>query len=257
MSKAKLYEVPDATKPHVVGLLGDKAFMHLWDLALDTQASYLSKLVELKYTLVQGDGRIRVKGFADPNNGVKTLTSKGGIPAVFIKPSDHYPDVPSRLVSEASDWSATPSKVGPLLFPNLKERREVYGKRFRAVMPEPDWYTTARYNDVVAIDRNTERAIERVMPVEHEGTVELCLIRAYDKAQATEIAKSEGLPFAEVNTTPQGEPLALGWHGQKPSVDEVAAHNRVQDRQRAAARVQLDRELRDFEQRRRTELGLI
>ena len=65
------------------------------------------------------------------------------------------------------------------------------------------------------------------------------MIEAFDQAQAVEIARSAGLPRETVAITPGAEPLVLGWHHQKPSVDEIAAFDRVVARQRAEARVKL------------------
>ena len=252
----KLYDIPVEGEAHVVARIGEKALAHQWDLALDAHTRFLLKLMALAgFPAVQRDGRIRIAKFADPTNGVRTLTGQGGVPAVYVKYSNFLPSVPSRLVSGASGWSASASEIAPSLFADPKERLKLYEKHFGAVKPKAKRWTDARIGGSQATRRNTVDAIEAVLPPEHECEAELSLIEAFDQAQAVEIARSAGLPRETVAITVGGSPLVLGWHGQKPSVDEIAAYDRVVARQRADARVKLDRELRDFEQRRAEELG--
>jgi len=174
---------------------------------------------------------------------------------VYVKHSNFLPSVPSRLVSGASGWSASASEIAPSLFPALKDRLAIYEKYCVAVKPKAKRWTDARIGGSHATRRNTVDAIEAVLPPEHSCEADLSLIEAFDQAQAVEIARSAELPRETVGITVDGEPLVLGWHGQKPSVDEIAAYDRVVARQRADARVKLDRELQDFERRRAEELG--
>jgi hypothetical protein len=255
MTASKRFEIPVEGEAFVRGLLAEKVFASLCDRALDTEASYPGKLLSLAgYPLAHIGDRLRVQGFADPTNGVKTITSKRW-PAVYLKPSLFYPDHPSVLVSEASDWSAKPSKFASLLFPNVKERLAIYAKHFRGAVVKRTRYFGVRCGDSIVVDRDFVQAAQTATPAEHELEVDAILIEAYDQAQAVEIANSDGLPWAKVPITEEGEPVKLGWHGQRPTVDELACYDRVTTRQRDANRRRIAREVRDLEQRRSQELG--
>jgi hypothetical protein len=255
MTATKRFEIPVEGEAFVRGLLAAEVFVSLCDRAVDTEASYPSKLLDLAgYPLVHIGDRLRVQGFADPTNGVKTITSKRW-PAVYLKTSLYYPDHPSVLVSEASDWNAKPSQFAPLLFPNVKERLATYEKHFRGAVVKRIRYFGVRCGDSIVVDRDFVQAAESATPAEHELEVDAVLIEAYDQAQAVEIANSDGIPWAKVSITEEGEPVKLGWHGQRPTVDELACYDRVTTRQRDANRRRIAREVRDLEQRRAQELG--
>jgi hypothetical protein len=255
MTATKRFEVPAEGVAHVRGVLAEKVFASLCDRALDTEVSYPGKLLDLAgYPLVHIGDRLRVQGFADPTNGVKTITSKRW-PAVYLKPSLFYPDHPSVLVSEASDWSARPSTFAPILFPNVKERLALYEKHFRGAVVQRIRYFGVRCGDSIVVDRDFVKAAQSATPPEHELEVDAILIEAYDQAQAVEVANSDGIPWTRVSITAEGEPVKLAWHGQRPTVDELACYDRVTTRQRDANRKTIAREMRDLEQRRSHELG--
>jgi hypothetical protein len=255
VTATKRFEIPVEGEAFVRGLLAEKVFASLCDRALDTEASYPGKLLSLAgYPLAHIGDRLRVQGFADPTNGVKTITSKRW-PAVYLKPSLFYPDHPSVLVSEASDWSAKPSKFASLLFPNVKERLAIYAKHFRGAVVKRTRYFGVRCGDSIVVDRDFVQAAQTATPAEHELEVDAILIEAYDQAQAVEIANSDGLPWAKVPITEEGEPTVLSWHGQRPTVDELACFDRVTTRQRDANRKKIAREMRALEQQRSQELG--
>jgi hypothetical protein len=243
MTATKAFEVPDAEQAYVRGLLAEKVYASLCDRALDAEASYPSKLLDLAgYPLVHIGDRLRVSGFADPTNGVKTITSKRW-PAVYLKTSLYYPDHPSVLVSEASDWNAKPSKFASLLFPNVKERLAIYEKHFRGAVVKRIRYFGVRCRDSIVVDRDFVQAAQSATPAEHELELDGVLIEAFDQAQAVEIANSDGIPWTKMSITEEGEPTALGWHGQRPTVDELACFDRVTTRQRDANRRRIAREV--------------
>jgi hypothetical protein len=255
MSGSKRFETPVEGEAYVRGVLAEKVFTSLCDRALDTEASYPGKLLSLAgYPLVHIGDRLRVQGFADPTNGVKTITSKRW-PAVYLKPSLHYPDHASVLVSEASDWSARPSEFASLLFPDTKKRLALFAAHFRGAVVQRTRYFGIRCGDTIVVDRDFAKAAEAATPPEHELEVDAVLIEAYDQAQAVEIANSDGIPWTKVSITEEGEPTVLAWHGQRPTVDELASFDRVVMTRRTADRRRIAREVRDLEQRRSHELG--
>jgi hypothetical protein len=145
--------------------------------------------------------------------------------------------------------------LAPILFPNVKERLAIYEKHFRGAVVQRTRYFGIRCGDSIAVDRDFAKATEAATPPEHELEVDAVLIEAYDSGQASEIANSDGIPWAKVPITEQGEPTVLSWHGQRPTVDELACYDRVMMCERDANRRQIAREMRDLEQRRSQELG--
>ncbi len=143
----------------------------------------------------------------------------------------------------------------PILFPNVKERLATYEKHFRGAVVQRTRYFGIRCGDSIAVDRDFAKATEAATPPEHELEVDAVLIEAYDSGQASEIANSDGIPWAKAPITEQGEPTVLSWHGQRPTVDELACYDRVTTRKRDANRKMIAREVRDLEQRRSQELG--
>jgi hypothetical protein len=122
-------------------------------------------------------------------------------------------------------------------------------------LAKPSRYFAVRYDDTIEVDRDFAKAVEAAVPSEHELEIDALLIEAFDKPQADEIAGSDGIPWMQLEITELGESTLLGWHGQKPSVDEVAAYDRVTMHRRDANRRRIAREVRDLEQRRSQELG--
>jgi hypothetical protein len=145
--------------------------------------------------------------------------------------------------------------LAPILFPNVKERLAIYEKHFRGAVVQRTRYFGIRCGDSIAVDRDFAKATEAATPPEHELEVDAVLIEAYDSGQASEIANSDGIPWAKAPITEQGEPTVLSWHGQRPTVDELACYDRVTTRKRDANRKMIAREVRDLEQRRSQELG--
>jgi hypothetical protein len=137
----------------------------------------------------------------------------------------------------------------------VKERLAIYEKHFRGAVVQRTRYFGIRCGDSIVVDRDFAKAAQSATPPEHELEVDAILIEAYDQAQAVEIANSDGIPWTKVSITEEGEPAALSWHGQRPTVDELACYDRVTMRQRDANRRRIAREVRDLEQRRSQELG--
>jgi hypothetical protein len=254
---AKLFDIPDKDKPHVIATISDKALAYRCDKELDRLAGCASKLAEAAgFSIVQSGGRIRVEGFADPTNGMKTITATG-CPAIYIKPSSvPYPHDTARFVSEASDWASKPSEVAALLFPSSKARLALYAEHFRAAVVKPVRFTAARYDGLFTVDCNTVKAITDLLPAEHGLEVELLLISAYDPQQADDIAKHKDAPFATVNITSDGEPRTLAWHGQRPSTQEVACYDGMTARKDEQRRREIGRETREFRAQKLRAAGL-
>jgi hypothetical protein len=253
----KLYDIPVDGEPHVIAKISDKALAYRCDKELDKLAGCASKLAEVAgFPIVQSGGRIRVDGFADPTNGMKTITATG-CPSIYIKPSSvPYPHDTARFVSEASDWAAKPSEVAPILFPNVKSRIALYKEHFPAAVVKPGRYTAARSDGLFMTARDTEKAITELLPPEHGLEVERLLIEAYDAQQADDIAGHEDAPFTMVNITAEGEPRVLGWHNQRPSRQEVTCYDRMTAREGALRRQAIDRETREFRARKLRAAGL-
>ncbi len=230
---SELFEIPVEGAAYVRGKLGLKAFVNRCDSELDKSMVRLSRLVQSQYALTHIGSHVRVAGFKCPSCGTQTITSEG-LPPVVVRPGS-YPDSPSRLSCTACNkWSVRPSEVAPLLYPTPTERLRFYKDHLPGALAKPSRYFAVRYDDTVKVDRDFAKAVESAVPPEHELEIDVILIEAFDKPQADEIAGSDGLPWMQLEITELGESTLLGWHGQKPSVDEVAAHDRVEIRQRAA-----------------------
>jgi hypothetical protein len=258
------YDIPDKNEPRVVGKLGLKALTNRYDFNFDMLGpGTLPKLMELRgYTLSQLNGQLWVEDFVDPDSGAKEITA-AGTPAVFIKPAKfHIPGDrmninPARLVSVASDWSATQAEVLELLVPNPKERREVIDTDFRAAIPKRDWYFGSRYDGVVAIDRDPDEANKIVLPVQlDELTVDMLLMETFGEKQALEIVQSSGLPWKAVPITAQGEIIELNWHGQGATATETARYDHVMFRVNKEKRAAIALEVKAFRAQKLTAAGL-
>jgi hypothetical protein len=258
------YDIPDPDKPRVVGKIGLKALTARYDANLDMlPPGTLPRIMELGgYTLRQLNGQLWVENFVDPVSGAKKVTA-AETPACFVKPAPfHIPGdrqniSPARLVSSVSDWSARPSEVAQILWPNPKERREVIDTDFRGAIPKRDWYFGSRYDGVVAIDRDPEESAKIVLPPQvDELTVDMLLMETFGEKQTLEIAQSSGLPWKAVPITAQGEIIELNWHGQGATATETARYDHAMIGVNKKRRSVIEREVAEFRAERLSAAGL-
>jgi hypothetical protein len=198
-----------------------------------------------------------VEGFECPACGAKRRTAAGTPSCKLVAGTYGLSNRPARLSCVAcGQWSASSSELVRFLHPEPAQRTTYLEQNCKGAEPKMRLFTAARSGGSASLRTDTIAAIRAALPVEHNSEIACCRISAIDEAQALEVMQlipDDG--WVVVPITTEGEPRVLGWHGQKPSVDEVAAFDRVVARQRADARVKLNRELRDFESRRARELG--
>ena len=252
-----LFEIPSEGKAHVQGTLGPDAFRSRHEAGLDSDMHLVQRLIEAKHKLVPApDGGLCLEGLACPRCGVATITAKN-IPAVRLVPGD-YPMRPTGVTCTACrKWVAKPSALFRVFYPGPAERDEVLNRDFKSAAPTRSRWTAARSGGEVAVARESEAAVNRVLGPEHAGEVELCLISAYDETQAAQIAVSGGLPWKVVSVTAKGEPRELGWHGQTPTAVERTKFDQVMDRERKEKLRELELELQVYKSDRMAELGLV
>jgi hypothetical protein len=252
---SELFEIPDPKQAFVRGKLGLKAFVGRCDAELDKSMVHLSRLVQSRYALTHIGDHVRVAGFKCPSCGTQTITGES-LPPVVVRPGS-YPHSPTRLSCTACNkWSVKPSEVAPLLYPTPTARLRFYKDHLPGALAKPSRYFAVRYDDTIEVDRDFAKAVEAAVPSEHELEIDALLVEAFDPAQASEVAaSSDALPWLTVPITEEGEPTVLGWHGQRPTVDERASHDRVMMCARDANRKKVAREMRALEQRRSHELG--
>jgi hypothetical protein len=207
------------------------------------------------------DGEARVVGFADPTNGVQVITATGA-PPCRIKPGSysmgHWDRThPDRLVSDASSFSATPAQLLRLLFRESDTDLEKFlQQNFPGYRPRSTPFFAARDGGKEALEAVTEDAIRQVQRKDHGCTIELCRIDAIDRQAAAERLQAGNLPWRQVRTTKEGQVAELDWHGAGATLAEQSAYAVVERLDRESRQKQLERDVLEYAQRRRLELGL-
>jgi hypothetical protein len=250
-----------ARKPATPGFLacnaGLKATVNRWAKSLDRQSHTMeSILVAAGYTTVRGDQYWRARNFECGACGVSTITATGE-PAVFLKHANEYPANPTRLICEACNWFLIPSTLVAHLFPGYNDRERFLQAHFAGHHPQPRRYYAAKFADKTVLKKTAAAAALEVLPPEHGCKVELCAIEALDEELARERLQSgDAIPWLECEVTPAGEPTVLGWHSQKPTLEERGAYDRVKQQLDHEKRSALESEARAWKAERETELGL-
>jgi len=260
-------QAAEAEEPQPTGYIdvvaGQKALVNHWLDSVTYEAPQaLSKILEAAGFRLQGDGaKLRVVDFPDPTNGTKVISATG-VPPLFIRGGDYivgdrHGTRPSVLLSDASNFRATPGELVRLLCEdNYAEMERSLQASFPKYRPQPKPLFAARADGEEALETVTEDAIQKVLPVEHDGTIELCRIDALDKSAALDRWRAGDVPYRSVRITALGEVAEHGWHGLPPTRQEVSNYERVKAAEDAQKRKLIEAEVQAFRAEKLADAGL-
>ena len=144
-------------------------------------------------------------------------------PAHYFTGGDYYPGGgdPKSVVCEGCGKITRPSELIGVLYPDEAERLEFLQKHCRGAQPQEKWRYVARLDGKVAKAETAEGAIDAVVPQTYPAQIELCLLLSIDELVG--VAELD-LPFLPVALSAVGDITVLGWHGQRPTVQEQSRH---------------------------------
>ena len=231
-----------------------------WEENLDT-VPHLgpSKLMrDQRFRLTHHGAHLWVEGFECPACGAKRRTAAGTPSCKLVAGTYGLGNSPGRLSCVAcGQWSASSSELVRHLYPEPTKRLTYLEQNCRGAEPKMRLFTAARSEGSASLRTETVAAIQAALPVEHGDEIECCRIEAIDEAQALEVMQlipEDG--WVVVPITTEGEPRALGWHQQPPTIDEVAAYERVKVREDKKKRASIEKEIRAFREERLHGAGL-
>jgi len=181
-------------------------------------------------------GRDRIDGFADPDTGVKIITSTS-LPPCWIKLGHYHQGdrgltQPDRVVSVASGFHGTFERVLRLVCgDDFNAMEQSLQSNFPHYRPQMQWFFGARDGAQEALETTEKAAIQKVLRVDHDCCVELCRFHALDKGMVADWIQENDVPFKRVKVTPQGEIVDPIWYspGVQPiaDIDDLAQQQRM------------------------------
>ncbi|UCH28193.1 MAG: hypothetical protein JSV06_07810 [Myxococcales bacterium] len=188
------------------------------------------------YKLSFVDGQLRVDDFACPSCAAELVAErdKPPRPACYAVGGDYRPDGsnPRSIQCEACRAIMKPSALVEHLHPSKPKRQGFLETHCRGARPQEKRWVVARHEGKAATAEVAEDAIDRVIETAYPPEIELCLVLAIEQPLD---AASLDLPFLQVPLSARGEVKTLGWHGERPTVNEQAryqAWHRVAVRER-------------------------
>jgi hypothetical protein len=188
---------------------------------------------------------LRGPGMACPGCDTKIITTTGAL-AIRIKAGTYGGgwDKPSSALCDACGWIERPSGAIERLHDDVSEQLEFMAKHCGGSKPPELAYDVARHGDVVAMDLDTVKATQRVLPPEHDCSAELC--RALAITEPLDVLKAApDLPFVKVPTNPQGHVLKE-WHGMPLNGTERGRLDAARREVRRRGEVEIEREVAQF-----------
>ena len=256
---AKLFDLICAG--YIRAIVSAKVRRARWEENLDT-VPHLgpSKLMrDARYRRLTHHGaHLWVEDFACPACGAKRRTAAGTPSVKIVAGTYGLSNNPTRLSCGAcGQWSASSSELVRHLHPEPTKRLTYLEQNCRAAEPKMRLFTAARSEGSASLRTETVAAIQAALPVEHGDEIEVCRISAIDEAQALEVMQL--IPedaWVKIPITIEGEPRVLGWHQQPPTIDEIAAYERVKVREDKQKRASIEKEIRAFREERLHGAGL-
>jgi hypothetical protein len=108
------------------------------------------------------------------------------------------------------------------LYPSKPERLTFLEEHCERVKPQEQRWVAARHEGKAAIAEFAEDAVDRVVETTYPSEIELCLMLAIEQPLD---AASLGLAFLRVPLSTRGEVKTLGWHGERPTLNEQARYH--------------------------------
>jgi len=255
---AKLFDLVSAG--YILATVSAKVRRTRWEENLDKHAGLApSKLMrDQRYRLTHHGAHLWVEDFACPACGAKRRTAAGTPSCKLVAGVYGLSNSPGRLSCGAcGQWSASSSELVRHLYPEPTKRLTYLEQNCGGAEPKTRLFTAARSEGSASLRTETIAAIRAALPVEHNSEIEVCRISAIDEAQALEVMQL--IPedaWVEIPITIEGEPRALGWHQQPPTIDEIAAYERVRVREDKKKRASIEKEIRAFREERLHGAGL-
>jgi hypothetical protein len=125
---------------------------------------------------------------------------------------------PTSVKCAACGRFTLPSELPEYLHPTKPKRLAFLEAHCGGVKPQERRWVAARLDGKVATATEAEGAVDQVSPDTFAPEVELCLLLAIEKPNVAELE----LPYVAVELSERGEVKALGWHGERPTVNEEA-----------------------------------
>jgi hypothetical protein len=192
------------------------------DQSFHTNAGHILKASG--YTFRSIDGRHFAEGFACPHCAAERVAdrSKEATPSCFLVGGNYQPNggTPRSLQCRACRGVTRPSALPEYLHPTKPKRRAFLEAHCGGAKPQERRWVAARLDGKVATASEAETAIDKVSPDTFSPQVELCLLLAIETPNLAELE----LPYLTVELSERGEVKALGWHGERPTVNEEARH---------------------------------
>ncbi|MDH3201593.1 MAG: hypothetical protein OEM15_11935 [Myxococcales bacterium] len=201
-----------------------------------TSATHILK--ESGFSFVSLVGKLAgtyAQGFACPHCGAKEAAERGEAPtpSCFLTGGQYRASGqsnPRSLQCRSCGRVTKPSALVEHLYPSKPKRLAFLQQHCGGAKPQEQRWTAARHDGAVAVAGDAESAMDRVAPDTFPPEMELCLLLGIE--QPIDAADLE-LPYVAVALSERGEIKTLGWHGERPSMDEQARYHTWH---RAAAR---------------------
>jgi hypothetical protein len=178
------------------------------------------------HTLRFFDGTLRAVDFACPHCEAELVAErdKPPRPACYAVGGDYRPDRsnPKSVQCAACRATMKPSALIEHLHPSKPKRREFLELHCRGAKPQERRWVVAHHEGKTATAEMAEDAVDRVVETAYPPEIELCLMLAIEQPLD---AASLDLPYLRVPLSTRGEVKTLGWHGERPTVDEQARYH--------------------------------
>jgi hypothetical protein len=115
-----------------------------------------------------------------------------------------------------------PSALVEHLHHSKPKRRAFLEAHCGGAKPQEQRWVVAHHEEKTAIAEVAEDAVDRVIETAYRPEIELCLVLAIEQPLD---AASLDLPYRRVPLSMRGEVKTLGWHGERPTVDEQARYH--------------------------------
>jgi hypothetical protein len=235
--------------PPTAALLAEWA--HACDSNPATGATHILKAAGKRTRFV--DGKLRAE-MPCRHCGAEFVAERGSKsrPTHFFTGGEYYAGGgnPKSVVCEACGKITRPSALVGVLYPDEAERLEFLQKHCRSAKPQEKWRYVARLDGKVVKAETAEAAIDAVVQQAYPDEIELCLLLSIE--EPTGVAELD-LPFLPVALSAVGDITVLGWHGQRPTVQEQTRHAAWHRQHQAKQRVAEAAAVENFRAQLRTE----
>jgi len=178
------------------------------------------------YTLSFVDGKLRVDDFACPHCEAELVAErdKPSRPACYAVGGDYRPDGsnPKSIQCEACRAIWKPSALVEHLHPSKPERQRFLETHCGGAKPQEKRWVVAHHEGTTATAEMAEDAIDRVVETAYPPEIDACLVLAIEQPLD---AVSLDLPYLRVPLSASGLIKTLGWHGERPTVNEQARYH--------------------------------